>query len=422
MGNMIFYVDGERERWWHGASSFLLQKKEDYVSTDHQFTLKYSSCRELSLSLRKSATFEYLIDVQPFSTDCPDGIDPASTYWSYSFSLPRSIAEGEYLFSLNRKSNYYTYDVKRRVTSFVFSDDSRKEDSTDSITYHIANMDTTPVDKTNFKNFVLNKSFVTYQRTYLFENDQQKDHSEAVSNGFYNHLDFTETLAPERLFNHYDKLANSPWKTIPWLNGLDFTGIAWDDRKAGTLISPQHIVFAKHWRRGLNSYVYFHDKDGNSHKRQIIKRANVDTSDITIAKLDSPLPSSVKYYKVLSHKVFLNKSTPLLITNQSYQVCPSTLYNPNKSYSISTGSEIVIDSNYSIGYTTGSINRPLSAIQNPNSPNCHSNIRVGDSGHPGFYVINGELVLALTHSSVGSGANYGDYRIQTILKGLIESM
>ena len=50
------------------------------------------------------------------------------------------------------------------------------------------------------------------------------------------------------------------------------------------------------------------------------------------------------------------------------------------------------------------------------------NLISGDSGHPTFAYLNGELVLISTHTTSFGGPNYSSYVIQEKIKNIIETM
>ena len=47
-----------------------------------------------------------------------------------------------------------------------------------------------------------------------------------------------------------------------WTGQFDFTGVAWDNTRTLTLITPRHVVMAKHYIRPVGTVVKFHDKRG----------------------------------------------------------------------------------------------------------------------------------------------------------------
>ena len=138
----------------------------------------------------------------------------------------------------------------------------------------------------------------------------------------HNDAHFTQ-LVPDNNFNthifdQYDVNGTATFARWCWTNRIDLSGVAWDNIDGNgnsacewTLISPQHVITATHFlfMRGLsdvdnhpiltaNSPVVFHDRDGNRVFRHVVSYGSDDT-DITVGRLDAPVPPGVKYYKVL---------------------------------------------------------------------------------------------------------------------------
>ena len=110
--------------------------------------------------------------------------------------------------------------------------------------------------------------------------------------------------APVSIFLSYNKDGTSAWNNHPLINSIDLSGVAWNVNQAGTLISRQHIVYAKHYQGG--NIRVFHDRNGNRVVRTIVKRESIPNTDISIALLDSPVPETVKHYKFVYNNIDLN--------------------------------------------------------------------------------------------------------------------
>jgi hypothetical protein len=200
------------------------------------------------------------------------------------------------------------------------------------------------------------------------------------------------------LFSYYQPKAQSKWKNN-WAGRLDLTGVSWNDPRTATLISSSHVVMAAHFPRPANVPMMFHDKDGNPHERFIAKvRPLGGVGDITVAKLNRPLPPEVKYYR-LAKAQDATIGRPVIITDQTRTLSVHRIAAVN-------GGSI------RFAYIPGL------------SPYYGRNLIVGDSGNPSFLLQNGELVLLETHTTGGPGAGpfYGDPQVQAAIRAAISEM
>ncbi|MGF1484410.1 MAG: hypothetical protein ACFBZ8_08595, partial [Opitutales bacterium] len=92
-----------------------------------------------------------------------------------------------------------------------------------------------------------------------------------------------------------------------WAADLDLTGISpWNShvggvpyRRGGTLISPRHIIFANHFPIANDTQLAFVTANNQTIFRTLTASRQVLDTDIQIGLLDSDVPSSITYYKVL---------------------------------------------------------------------------------------------------------------------------
>ena len=70
--------------------------------------------------------------------------------------------------------------------------------------------------------------------------------------------------------------------------------------RAGTLISPRHILYADHFKVPLNVDVYFVARNGSVEKRKHVARQTVSGTDICIGLLDAPVSTNVCIAKLLA--------------------------------------------------------------------------------------------------------------------------
>ena len=162
---------------------------------------------------------------------------------------------------------------------------------------------------------------------------------------------------------------------------LDFTGVAWDDTRTATAVSPVHVVMAAHYQRPVGSTIVFHDRSGKPQRRTLVSVESLGFADVAVGKLDSPLPSGVKPYRLLP---------------------------PSAGYGSLTGCLALVTDQQ-----RRALVHEISAIQGNGLSFRHSgrvsslfrkDLVTGDSGHPSFLLVGGEMVLIGTHTSGGPGS------------------
>tara|TARA_R110002074_G_scaffold366961_2_gene540959 strand:+ start:558 stop:1517 length:960 start_codon:yes stop_codon:yes gene_type:complete len=94
-----------------------------------------------------------------------------------------------------------------------------------------------------------------------------------------------------------------------WCGDLDITCVSpWNSsgghKKAGTLVTPRHIIGAAHYEYSVGTVVRFVEKNGTVHDRTVTGKARHPecrnyTPDLTIYTLDSDLPSTIKPCSVM---------------------------------------------------------------------------------------------------------------------------
>ena len=205
----------------------------------------------------------------------------------------------------------------------------------------------------------------------------------------------------KKIFSTQDHLTQNYVRSVNcWAHNLDLTCISpWnsnaENRKAGTLVSPRHIVYSEHYNIPLNSVVRFIDKNNSVVERTIVKKISVGPSnvsdgystDIAVGLLDSNIPN-ITFAKVLPPDInkflpSLNLGVPCLCLDKEEKA--------------------IITDLYTLG-TFAIFKRPLDKTR----LKFYEDKIVGDSGNPAFLIINNELVLVTTWTSggAGSGPNY----------------
>jgi hypothetical protein len=190
----------------------------------------------------------------------------------------------------------------------------------------------------------------------------------------------------------------SPWNTSTgWPGGK--TG-------AGTLITPRHYILAAHFQIAAGNKIVFVDNDNNAYYRTILAGRTAAGyqpyyTDYAVYVLDSDLPPSVKFAYFLPTN-FLRylptniKDIPSLCLNQQKQA-------------------LIYD-----GFTISTNDTSFSVPTNPQRLRFFANLITGDSGSPGFLIINKQLVLLTvwSFSGVGISLSYQTASINQIIQDL----
>ncbi len=199
------------------------------------------------------------------------------------------------------------------------------------------------------------------------------------------------------LFAIYQPGLPSKWRGN-WTSQFDFSGISFNDARTATLIAPSFVVMAKHFQRPSNVPVMFHNKRGRSYKRLIVSQRNLSVGDISVAKLNEPLPPDVKPFP-FADASDATAARPVLVTDQHETVFVHRI-------AAVAGGTIGLD------WIPGL------------NPVYRKKLIVGDSGNPSFIAKNGRLFLLETHTSGGPGAGpfYGEPQIQGAIRAAMEKM
>mgnify|MGYP006253163315 FL=1 len=182
-----------------------------------------------------------------------------------------------------------------------------------------------------------------------------------------------------------------------WCGDLDITCVSpWNSsgghKKAGTLVTPRHIIGAAHYEYSVGTVVRFVEKNGTVHDRTVTGKARHPECrnyipDLTIYTLDSDLPSTIKPCSVMpsNYSEYLDNFSriPSLGLDQEEKA-------------------LIID------WRSGG------RMQKPTDPKrliFHENKISGDSGNPAFLVFDGKpvLVTVWTWGGAGGGTPVAEY-------------
>lgn len=187
----------------------------------------------------------------------------------------------------------------------------------------------------------------------------------------------------------------SPWNMHPTLRLPGGYLTTTSNHTAGTLISPRHVIFCKHYDfyPPIGSDIRFITKNNETITRNIINIIEVEpisgngNTDYAIGLLDSDIPDSISFAKVLPDNAFERMQLEWLAPGLPYGHIINNLYiiqlNQDKSVRI-TG--LGFWNNVWFYLTnTGNIENKLQKFS--------FNLRLYDSGSPNFLVINNEPIL-----------------------------
>lgn len=181
-----------------------------------------------------------------------------------------------------------------------------------------------------------------------------------------------------------------------WAYDLDLTPISpWNSTgqhtRAGTLISPRHIIFAAHYQINNGATVRFVTTNNTVVNRTMINKLTHPSyspyyPDITVGVLDEDVPNTIGYAKILP----VNYASYLPSLSSLYRVPALALDYEEKA--------LVTD--------LYSLNNMASFITPTNSQRLafFETIISGDSGNPVFLIINGQLVILTVWTFGGAGS------------------
>jgi len=180
-----------------------------------------------------------------------------------------------------------------------------------------------------------------------------------------------------RAFKRYDRDGKATWAD-GGVRTIDLSGVAFDNDRTATLIAPRHVLMSKHFGRKVGTRMVFHDRSGRPHEGFVVASRS-GPNDIAVGQLNRPMP--VRPYRVLSARAdygSLLRRVPVVLTNRKgYVFCHEVA-------AITPGGWA--------SFGPGQV------------PGVAGKLVVGDSGNPGFLLINGEPILIETHTLGGFGA------------------
>ena len=205
--------------------------------------------------------------------------------------------------------------------------------------------------------------------------------------------------ASPQLFAHY-KAGRDSKLAEGWTRGFDMSGVSFNSRKTCTLITPRHVVMARHFQRPVGATITFHDRSGNVIRRTLEAKVNTHT-DVAVGLLNMAVPQWYRVYPLPSPewKEEGLVGQPIAVTDQKRGLFFHRIAAVRSGFL-----RMQYDPDEKHGWGKKLVS--------------------GDSGNPSFIIHNGQLVLAETHTTGGPGAGpyYGDTRLQSAIKDAVKEL
>lgn len=205
-----------------------------------------------------------------------------------------------------------------------------------------------------------------------------------------------------------------------WLNGVSniscispaqLSGANWFQR-AGTLISPRHVILARHYTIAIlagGTDMRFVADDNTVVTRKLVSFAVDPNSDIAVYLLDSDVPSNIKFAKVLhpGHVFYTgragNARYAVFLDQEEKASLGVNTWLPYQEQPPGIQDVLYVQSPANIG--------TLTQIDPAIQPFYETPIS-GDSGNPMFLIIDNELVIISCWTTPWTGPSYPSrYRI-----------
>jgi hypothetical protein len=219
------------------------------------------------------------------------------------------------------------------------------------------------------------------------------------SGGSYTAPALPPSGAPPAIFKSYLPDRNASMAD-GWTRGMDMSGVSFNDNRTATLITPRHVVMAKHYARPAAAPVVFHDRSGKRIERKLIGFA-AGVGDVMVGLLDEPVPSNYRPYPLpaIGSDGAALVGRPVIVSDQNRKLFVHLVADVR-------GGMIAFRHDPAKRYGWS------------------KNLVVGDSGNPSFLIVGSELVLLETHTTGGPGAGpyYGDAAVQQGVRKAVEKL
>ncbi len=202
-----------------------------------------------------------------------------------------------------------------------------------------------------------------------------------------------------KIFSSYNPNLNADMAP-GWARSMDMSGVSFNDTRTATLVTPRHVVMAKHYSRGPADAVIFHDRSGQRIARKLVAFAPA-AGDVMVGLLDEPVPSAYHPYAL-----------------------PST----DSDASALVGLPVIVsdkERNLFVHLVAGVGSGKIAFKQDERDLyGWGKNLISGDSGNPSFLIVGKQLVLIETHTTGGPGAGpyYGESGVQASVKAAVRKL
>jgi hypothetical protein len=186
-----------------------------------------------------------------------------------------------------------------------------------------------------------------------------------------------------------------------WVSSLDWTGVSpWNSSflnlRAGTAISPRHIIFAWHYQIPVGAEIHFITSDNQIVSRTITATQSAPfnyVSDTTIGLLNADLPESIKFYKV-----FPSNLSDYFGSLSTFPDIPVVGFDQQEKALMKSLTKFTLNPSF----PEQEFQHPI--VQNSSRyPLLTETIVGGDSGNPVFGVVNNEPILLSLWTTPTSG-------------------
>jgi hypothetical protein len=179
------------------------------------------------------------------------------------------------------------------------------------------------------------------------------------------------------------------------------------NQRAGTLITPRHIAYAKHFPIQPGTTIRFVTKDNNVITRTITLTASVNSiTDIDIGLLDQDVPDTIKPCYILpdNYLDYLSYKNIPSLSSTYIQYRPGVLWLDQE--------EKALIQDFLMFNETSPTDVTISSTAPPkaNKSALWESVIGGDSGNPLFLIYEDKLILITTLFTPTGGSNYIYYK------------
>jgi hypothetical protein len=197
-----------------------------------------------------------------------------------------------------------------------------------------------------------------------------------------------------------------------WAKNFDWTGVSpWNsglaNRKAGTLVSPCHLICAKHYQLNIGNSIRFITADNAVVTRTIASKGSVGSTDLTVCKLNEDVPETIKHYKVLDMQ-----SEAFIAKVSDTGFLPIVFFDQEEKALVGNYNLSGVNTNF-FGMTRWRYrNQPFYPSHYEKFYEFYETPIGGDSGNPLFFIIDDEPVLQSVFWTSGGGGSISFYKTQ----------